>query len=372
MKKYLTVVFLLIYNCLSAQNTFWNPVLITGFNATSLRADSIDDQTAFLPFLGFGIEKPFDEKTSFGASGSYALKGGNVLSPFSKYRFQYIDFQASASYRLSDIFRFEAGLQPSFVLSSKYFIGTDSLAELNVKKWSSEFSAFAGLHFHFQENVSLGLRYFLPIENSRFNQFQVVLSIPVGGTMEKIENKNSVNLAYQHILALKEGVLLVRLKTSDNIIQHLNNAGKTEEAEKIRQQQRIENLEIVASFKKYFRFCPVYFFYSTQTAEAMSGNFKGILLNDSLQADSMINFLPQIYYFAEFGYLDLNEEGSTGTGIEALIIKDKAFNQLERPFPFYVRRNEFLAGSKNISQVVGMLNFNLEQFYKTALDEVKK
>lgn len=369
MKK--TLIAISFLHCLGAfaQQNNIKPAILTGVNISSMHSDTIMDETSFLPFLYFKLTKTFDEKTLINGSAGYSLRGGNVMTPFSRYRFQYLDVQASGQYLFSDIFSAEIGIQPSFILDARYLIGTDSLADLNIRKWSSEWSVFTGLNFHFQGNVSFGIRYFLPVKNVNCNQIQVVISIPIGGTIEKAEKKAVTHTAFQHITALKNGVLIIRLKTSEQIIRHLQREGKFQEAEKISKQQNTENQEIINSFRKYFHFCPVYFFYSNNTDQALSGNFTGILLNDSLEEDSSITIQTQNYYFAEFGLLDPNDESISGTGIEALIIKDKNFKQLQRPFPFYVRKNEFLSGSKNISQVISQMNFNLEQFYKSAKSE---
>ena len=63
------------------------------------------------------------------------------------------------------------------------------------------------------------------------------------------------NTANQNIQLLKNGALLVRLKTSENLINAYLKKGKIAEAEKIKEEQLKKNKEIVAAFKSQFTFC---------------------------------------------------------------------------------------------------------------------
>ncbi|MDZ7740369.1 MAG: hypothetical protein U5Q03_01055 [Bacteroidota bacterium] len=77
---------------------------------------------------------------------------------------------------------------------------------------------------------------------------------------------------------LKEGVLLVRLKTSANTIAALRKAGHQEKASQRVEQQYIENLKIMQAFRKHYDFCRVEFFYSNKSSQLAQGELENIFL----------------------------------------------------------------------------------------------
>jgi len=379
MKKYYLAFLASVFtNVIFSQNNrsdfFENvsPAIITGVNISKLQNDSLDCTAATQPFIFLGLSKPLSSSLGIEFSGGYSLKGSNVLLPYSRYRFQYLDFQAGANYYISPSLSFQAGITPSFVIKSRFIVGTDSTIFLPKTNFYNEWEAFAGLNFRFQGNSGIGLKYFFPLKDASFHNIQLYLSIPLNTGTKKTNEKENTDQSKKQILELKNGVLIVRLKTSENAIKYLIENGKTEEAETMKQQQADMNREIINSFRQRFSFCPVYFFFSSQTDAALKGQFNGILLNEKLEIDTSIKIINPIYYFAEFDYLESDDESSTGTGIEALIVKDMNMKQLSRPFPFFVRKNELMMGTRNIGQVVTLLNYNLQQYYNLCNISVNK
>ena len=66
--------------------------------------------------------------------------------------------------------------------------------------------------------------------------------------------------AKKQINQLKDGALLVRLKTKKNTISALRKIGKSKLADEIEKKQSEYNLNIITAFKTNFDFCPTYFF----------------------------------------------------------------------------------------------------------------
>ncbi|PIX32598.1 MAG: hypothetical protein COZ21_12805 [Bacteroidetes bacterium CG_4_10_14_3_um_filter_31_20] len=198
------------------------------------------------------------------------------------------------------------------------------------------------------------------------------------------ENKNTVNKKINHentvkkqkesyrkikkrkskeqIQQLKNGILLIRLKTSENKINALIEMGKIEKANKIKTKQYIENKAILATFKNRFKFCKTAFFYSNKSKYIQENKFSNIFLNDSLLIDSTIVIdSKKPIFIAEFGTLEPDTmiyfshysyepnsdfsvkktehyySSSSNIDIYALIIKDQNFIQLNKPFPYYTR-----------------------------------
>lgn len=155
---------------------------------------------------------------------------------------------------------------------------------------------------------------------------------------------------------LKEGVILVRLFTNDAKISGLEAAGKTMEARKAAEQQQRENKDILLSFSQVFQFCPVYFFYSTDSEDIRNGNFEGKVFDASLTLISPTEIKGTVFT-AEFSE-------TQNLGIEGLIIMDSQLFPLEAPFPFYQRKHTLLGMvSLTKSRMVHRLNNKLRDTY---------
>ena len=181
----------------------------------------------------------------------------------------------------------------------------------------------------------------------------------IGFAQETIPRKKRVSHRKQnHILAeeqinqLKEGALLIRLKTKSNSILALRKMGKDKLADKVAQKQADYNLNIVIAFKTTFNFCPTYFFFSDYSKEVREKRFDQVVfLNNNLLADSTIKFDNKYFLTAEFGTIEQdtakyfshysyepdsslslkrvsNYYGGPDLGFGALIIKSDKFIQL--------------------------------------------
>jgi len=194
--------------------------------------------------------------------------------------------------------------------------------------------------------------------------FWALLLVGGGISAQKIHNEIE---ARNHINALKSSALLVRLKTKSKTIDALKERGMDERAAEIQAEQKEQNLEIIKAFKGEFNFCKVYFFYSDDSKYIMNKQWNQVsFLNENLEADTSIRFDEDIFYTAEFSQVDLRVDKTQGTpqwGFEGLIIKDSNFNQLGRPFPFYVRNFNSLPIRKKPSKVVRKMNSRLKEFY---------
>lgn len=199
--------------------------------------------------------------------------------------------------------------------------------------------------------------------------------------------KQKRRLAKQQINQLKDGALLVRLKTKKNSIAALRKIGKDKLAEKLEEKQRKYNLKIVAAFKRNFKFCPTYFFFSDYSQNIRDRQFdKVIFLTDSLVLDTTIKFNNCNFLTAEFGTIEQdtakrfshysyesdgnwnlkevkNYIGGHSMSFGALIIKSDQLIQLRRPFPFYVRTFDSLPISRSPKKVVKKMNRKLRKYY---------
>lgn len=184
--------------------------------------------------------------------------------------------------------------------------------------------------------------------------------------------------AQNHIKTLKNCALLVRLKTRDKSVEAYRKSGAELLAQRVEQEQFAENKLIADLFRQYFTFCPVYFFYSSNTRAVQEGAKQGIFLNENLQPDASIVLPYDNFYIAEIdalretlpdlGYEDEEDEAQEAAGRHAdttlqrvIVVKDRTLTQLRRPFPFYIRASfdRFLPGK------VQKFNSRLVDFYNS-------
>jgi hypothetical protein len=154
-------------------------------------------------------------------------------------------------------------------------------------------------------------------------------------------------IANEAIKLLKDGILIIRLKSKHNKLVALNElleqkTPNTSEYEDI--QAEIQNTiyerdrfnrSLVESFEKGFTFSDIYYVYDTASTSLRSGVRQGIFLNASLELDPNIEIPDKPFFVGKIG----NTNSASTTGVEALVLMDRGLNDLERPFPYYVRVN---------------------------------
>jgi hypothetical protein len=182
--------------------------------------------------------------------------------------------------------------------------------------------------------------------------FPIILLISIFTCPAQAQRKR--DRAKDNIVMLKEGALLVRLRTSDLQIEGLKKMGKTEEAEKLKAEQEARNNSIIAAFKKEFTFCKVYFFYSSHSADVTAGNCKGIIFDADLNLYADFNCEKCLV-----GEFDKSET----TSLDAFIIKNRNYEQLKSPFPYLVRLNQAFVSTRSDEKIVQTLNGRLFEFY---------
>jgi hypothetical protein len=189
--------------------------------------------------------------------------------------------------------------------------------------------------------------------------------------------------ASEQIKDLKNGVLLVRLKTRNSTIKALKDHGREEDAKKVEAEIKEDNLTLFSAFKNNFTFCDVYFVASTYTDAIKEKRFNEVyFFDENMKIDKSIKPNLNNFLVAEYGpvesdttsyhqgsYANRAEDGverresysERGSfGYEALIIRDDEFVQLSDPFPYSVRTWD---GLVKPDKVVKKMNNKLMEFY---------
>jgi hypothetical protein len=191
----------------------------------------------------------------------------------------------------------------------------------------------------------------------------------------------------QQINQLKEGALIVRLKTNKKSIEALRKREQFTRANKLALNQADLNSKIIAAFRNRFNFCPVYFCTSDFSKNILNKQFEKIIfLDDNFHQDSTIKFSHEYFLTAEFGITEQdtvkyfshdsyepdetagvrkvkNYYGGANMSFGALIIKSDSFLQLSKPFPYFVRTLDLFPFRRKPDKVVKIMNKKLHAFY---------
>lgn len=171
---------------------------------------------------------------------------------------------------------------------------------------------------------------------------------------EKFNKRSAIVSAWQ-INQLKEGAIIVRLKTNKRLIDELLRQGNKELALEKQLEQYAINKNIFFAYKDNFNFCKVYFMYSNSSDSLLNGSRENIFLDSNLTIDPAIHMNEKFYMIAErdYGYnssIGFVPEDSARTIVErgnpvremAVVLKNKYGHQLKAPFPYLVKEKNFM------------------------------
>lgn len=150
--------------------------------------------------------------------------------------------------------------------------------------------------------------------------------------------------AWNNIETLKDGVLLVRLQTGNSKVEALKKAGLPKKAEAAREATDKRNKRIQTALKEHFDYCPVYFFYSDNSEEILTGNFESVM-DVHLNKAKNPKLSEGKWLLGDFGLtqnsVDFKTDRETipaaSKGLYSFVIKNRNFVQLENPFPYQDR-----------------------------------
>lgn len=213
----------------------------------------------------------------------------------------------------------------------------------------------------------------------------LLVLVSLGGSLfaqrdDIVLTKEKKEFAFNSIKELKQGALVVRLKTNHRKIAILERTLKDPNLSS-RQRDRHEgilkgtirvrdefNNALVAMFNKSFNFCPVYFMYDTSSTTLKNGAKTGIFLNAEKELDANIELKEDHVFLVNY------KKKSAEFPFDVLRVQ-KLKERLEEPFPYYVSIRESWINQINsprAAAAVGQLDQKLEAFYQRALEYDKK
>ncbi|MDF2449091.1 MAG: hypothetical protein K0R26_1595 [Bacteroidota bacterium] len=180
------------------------------------------------------------------------------------------------------------------------------------------------------------------------------------------------DVARAQIVSLKNGALLVRLKTNNHTIQRLKSAGNIDLATQVQRETDLNNKMMMKAYRNEFKFCPVYFFMSDASDSVKNKRLESIFVDSNLVPDPAIVCNASFYLIAEQGFIRESSLGlvpetkageardyGTETKEVAIVVKNRYFIQLHKPFPYFQTGYHL----KNFPDYVKRFNLQLNSFY---------
>ncbi len=185
---------------------------------------------------------------------------------------------------------------------------------------------------------------------------------------DRFYKRRKIVAAWQ-INKLKDGALVVKLKTNNHLLEALKRDGNTVLAEQKRLENLAVNLNMSRAFRNNYNFSKIYFIYSNYGDSLLKGKRSGIFLDSALNIDPSITMTEPFYIISEsdalynssIGFVPEDsankvvEQGSPTLANVPIVLKNKYGHQLKRPFPFYAK-NDLVPASNNGFKVYVLIN----------------
>ncbi|MEX2379814.1 MAG: hypothetical protein WD530_03670 [Vicingaceae bacterium] len=338
-----------------------------GFNYSRLNLAEVQLRQVARPFLGLRTAYVLGNKWHFNAAGMFSMKGSEIRAQKGIQQIGF-DFQLYQQFRWDDLY-FNAGAVYDWPINSGFYtLGSagSQMATFNRSDYDTpkaHMSILLGFEFKLMNNWRMGTNFYVPYSSNGTNNLQFSLTYQISHRTARKESARRIRkrIAGRQIRQLRDGALLVRLKTSAPTIRAMQLKGMHYEAEQTKKQQRMENVTLIRAFEQFYTFSEVRFFMSHDSKKVKAKEFEGIFVNDSLEVDSNL-FLRNKKRIIIAEYADIEPDTAvffshyewiqTGdfsmvqvpryynSGVNsfiALVIRDENFEQLHRPFPYYSR-----------------------------------
>lgn len=195
------------------------------------------------------------------------------------------------------------------------------------------------------------------------------------------------SVAAQQIKNLKDGALVVRLKTNERSIEAYKKSGMLDLAGKLIAENKERNQKLLEAFRQFYDFSSLYFIEAKNTSALINGA-QHIFLSDSLTVDTSIRVHAKNIFIAEYGTITTNERtdeyrykgvyhtepSANPSSSNVIFISDTSLTQLREPFPFYQQTylGNFGKAVANLNRGLHKAYFKLDDAAKNAIKEDRK
>lgn len=386
--RFLIVFFVIVANISWAQTDF--KIEVFGGADNSL-LKPLESGKEFEPVATgyFGLNYIFEFKDESDLRfGSFVGRKRSLDENTLKYNNTFVSLFANYYIPLSSKLKFSLGPQYSVLVNSYTENGA---VEKPMDGYNSYLALNAGLEYELQKNLNIGIIYEAPIANPQlasWPSFKVKLGITIDENLFKKDQRVTRHKKSDvKINELRNAAMLVSLRSYKKQIEAYREKGNEKMAQHIEFKRDELNRSIVDAFVSEFDFCPVYFFYNSDSKKIKERNFENVFVNLDLKVDSLIEFDLETFMIGSLGfsvtdtnvsysYVDVYKNGynnAAGYARSSMVesdishygfsIMDKDFNYIEKPFPRFVN-GYFLVVRKSIPKIVIKVNEKLYKFYQ--------
>ena len=207
-----------------------------------------------------------------------------------------------------------------------------------------------------------------------------------GGVYDTLGFEARTELSKEAIIDLKNGVLVMRLKTGNNKLKAMSRVANSSEVDaddrkifeeriaNLKKEIQLENERLIQALKEEYKFTEVLFIADTSAHLLKEKKQSGYFLNEQLNIDPSISLNNQKFFVAYYGAV----VSATKNGVDGLVVLDDNLNQLVDPFPHFTGLTttrkwiERFFNKKEESELFRMMmhrfNNRLEEYYKRHIE----
>ena len=362
--------------------------VLLGVQSSRFKSDSLEADPIAALSVGFRTTAKLTDLYFLRATGRFSTRGYNTRTLNGRLRNRYVDAEINVLRELLPGLRAEVGLAAHFLFQSSFRYNSPvfGFQEVNTtpKNWSTFADGLIGLEIRLEEKLALGIRYYPAVSQRQGPGLLAQMAVSLDDTWSSGIKAAEREEAYQNILDLKNGVLLVRLKRLDKSVNALIRMGEPLKAEEFGRKIAAQNRDLMRAFEQEFNFCPVYFFYSESSDSIrksnysvlfdqrgepveLPSNFPNVFIADTgpLQADTSTHFYDyELVSDGNFSRKRIKRVyAGQAMGFGAICIKDQQFVNLKNPFPYYVKTYGNYVFLRKPSKIVWLLNQKLFDYY---------
>jgi hypothetical protein len=338
-----------------------------GITHSSFTGDSTGYTGIGMPYGGGFFELALYPNAGFTAMINYTIKGINRETPYERYRYTYISSEITGYYELMDFLVLEGGYRYGLNHASRLIVlngaNPSGIEKRDIPGFGNYGQWIAGVSIRLGPATSVMFRYGIPSSAIPFTHMQAGIRFDLSKRIEGSTAATSANdllLARTQAQDLRNGLLLVRLRSMRSSINALEEHGRIAEAQAVKASAFKENTEVINAFRS-LTFCKVLYFYDYNSNLVRTGEFDSILLNDKLEPvtpDTPTGKLfvaefgeyssPEKSYHVRHDYQYLKENnispdssaawityGHKGLGIGGIVMMNQQFEPLLKPFPVF-------------------------------------
>jgi hypothetical protein len=363
--------------------------IIAGIGSSGFTSDSSGYTPSALPYAGGFVSWEFRRQVELQWWVQFTMNGSNHEAPYWRLRYHYLSQGVSLHFRLLGFLQLGAGYGFHIDRGGRKITlsgaSSSGLIREQAPGKGSYSQAVGSAMIFMSDNLNLTFNYGIPFTEVPFTRFEVGIRYRINNLTDPAAATVLIKrgVARQHAQDLRDGMLLVRLKSMRSSIVLMEEHGMMEEAEQLRARTQRENEELIRAFGRY-NFSKVYFYYDYHTALVMEGSLDSVLLNSQFQAVLPDTHAMTVYTAYLGGYASpdtlyhtrhnpqyLQESGiapdstaayvkyvSHSNRIGGIVITDRELAPLPKPFPVFtpVLNPTFFRSEVRLERAVLRLN----------------